>query len=867
MTELPDVLLRRQHVLFVPEAAGARARPRAWPWRKRSELTPLRDLEQRLAALGYLLSAELREALAGLAEGDLIAVGGNALQVLAAARGGHVAHLPQFRDFPAGTPLDTDGLYIERVLRWLLQEEHTPCLVCGKAAVHALDPCGHLVCAYCFDGSNYSGCPICHGRIDPGSPFLEPARTREPLPLEQTGAPVRLVIGTDATHAALALAGRLLARQSPLSPAERDDLVTLVEALDIRILEAAPERGIPVRETKALVVGTLLDRAENPAAGFAEMAPLLGTATDVLRVLTVWMGGDAGLVDPRPRLRPLSRAFRRAVLNLLDQLPVDRLGEDMARHRDRWLRTGEALRPFEYHRRYPNISLAFASLRRSLPDPDSPLGQTLQRAAAAGDPSTDVAVTRTAVRVRLRSFAAQVEAALAEGALDRVVELLSERPGELARRFDHVLRRIDRDRPELGPVLFTALSEAVPKLPTPLLLTLRSVLAIRTEPLGRRVFFPRGAITSAYGTIDLRPPLLPDAISRAVAIISEELAQRAALLTPVATAVIDESLVDLLCPVAERTSSKALVQLPRGSVVPLPEGERLRLFLHWTEPSGLRVDLDLSVALFDREWRHLSVCDYTRLRAFSDESAVHSGDLTSAPAPLGASEFVDLDIPELLGHGVRHLAMIVFSFNDIAFEAMTDAFAGFMSGRDQRGEVFDARTVEQRFDLTGDARMCLPMLVDLEAGTMRWVDVKPGVAPGLHSVFSHRARLAHLCCDLHDSFSARLRPTLYEVAALHAAGRAGEVLVRRRYGAVVRLCRREGESVAAFSTRIVALDGATALERAPELDRGPVFAALAVGDIELPSGSSCYALRPRLTPPATVAQLSAGDLVSALPVR
>ena len=205
----------------------------------------------------------------------------------------------------------------------------------------------------------------------------------------------------------------------------------------------------------------------------------------------------------------------------------------------------------------------------------------------------------------------------------------------------------------------------------------------------------------------------------------------------------------------------------------LPAGERLRLFLHWTQPNDVRVDLDLSVALFDREWRHVSVCDYTNLRTFGDGSAVHSGDLTSAPAPLGASEFVDLDIPELLAHGVRHLAMIVFSYNDVAFEAMTDAFAGFMSERDRRGEVFDARTVEQRFDLTGDAKVCLPMLVDLEAMTMLWVDVKPDVAPGLHSVFSHCARLAHLCCDLNDNLSSGLRPTLYEVAALHAAGRAG----------------------------------------------------------------------------------------------
>ena len=534
--------------MFLPDARDASARSRRG--HKRSGPTRLRDLEQRLAALGYLLSADLRNALAALGDRELGEVGRQALHVLATARGGHVAHLPQFRAFPDGTPYDTDGLYIERVLRWLFQDQDAPCLVCGKAAVHALDPCGHLVCAHCFDGSNYSGCPICHGRINPDSPFLASAPMRELLPFEQSGVPVRLVAGSDATDAALTLAGSLLARQSPLSPAERDDLVTLIEALDIRILEAAPKRGIPVRETKALMLATLLARTNDPATSFATIAPLLGTATDVLRVLTVWMGGDAGLVELRPRLRPMSRPFRRAVLSLLDQLPVDRLGEDMARHRDRWLRAGEALRPFEYHRRYPNVTLAFASLRRSLPDPDSPLGQTLRQAATAEDESTDVALTRTAVRIRVRTFAAQVEAALAEGALDRAIALLSERPGELARRFDDLLRRINRDRPELAPQLYLALAEAAPMLPTPLLLTLRSVLTSRGEPLPRRVFFPRGAVTRAFGTIDLRPTLPAEAIAHGVEIISDELAERAALLAPVTTAVIDESLADLLCPVA-----------------------------------------------------------------------------------------------------------------------------------------------------------------------------------------------------------------------------------------------------------------------------------------------------------------------------
>ena len=91
--------------------------------------------------------------------------------------------------------------------------------------------------------------------------------------------------------------------------------------------------------------------------------------------------------------------------------------------------------------------------------------------------------------------------------------------------------------------------------------------------------------------------------------------------------------------------------------------------------------------------------------------------------------------------------------------------------------------------------------------------------------------------------------------------------MRRRNGGIARLRRAEGESVRAFCARLATLDGAAMLDGDLELGDGPVFAALAVGDLELPDGSSSYALRPRLTPPVTVTQLSAGDLVSALLVR
>src|SRR5690606_29711193 len=118
-------------------------------------------------------------------------------------------------------------------------------------------------------------------------------------------------------------------------------------------------------------------------------------------------------------------------------------------------------------------------------------------------------------------------------------------------------------------------------------------------------------------------------------------------------------------------------------------GQTLRLFLHWEEPPSQRVDLDLSVALFDEAWRHAGTCDFTNL-VVGDRAAVHSGDLTSAPAPLGASEFVDLHLERLAMMGAKHLVMVVFAYNSVPFERLTHGFAGLMCAP-ENGQHFDPR--------------------------------------------------------------------------------------------------------------------------------------------------------------------------------
>ncbi|MDV6287330.1 RING finger family 4 domain-containing protein [Streptomyces sp. UP1A-1] len=111
----------------------------------------------------------------------------------------------------------------------------------------------------CWDGSDYAGCPLCHRRIDGDDPFLRPVRAVGAARATVPG-PLRLLrLGTDMTADATTAVDALLARRTPLSPQDRDDLLTLLPLTPAG--RGDLPQDIPVRETKALVLGALVRRA------------------------------------------------------------------------------------------------------------------------------------------------------------------------------------------------------------------------------------------------------------------------------------------------------------------------------------------------------------------------------------------------------------------------------------------------------------------------------------------------------------------------------------------------------------------------------------------------------------------------------
>jgi len=968
LSVLSSVLLRRLRTVYVDQAGPRPGDP--------STAAGLVALEAELLDRGFAPTAELHTALAWLGPAGLADAGRQLVRHIDAELGADRTHMPMFRSFPASVPDDTFQLFVDRVFTLLLQWPTQPCVLCGTVgSVHPVSPCAHLVCRECWDGADYAGCPICHRRIDRDDPFLKPAPPRHAR--EVAVGPLKLLaLGKDSRADAVRALLRLLARRTPLPPQDRDDVKIL--------LAHAPAdlgwfpKDIPVRRTKALALGMLLlDRHTRVAAGEL-LDTQLTTATDVLRLLCVWSGGDGDLLEP-PRMRSLPRALRRRLLGILDGLAVPSLVEDVLRHPGVWKRAAEILHPYEQHARHPKAALAFAVLRATDVS-EGALGEALLRTAAehpdavrvtqhdaAGTATEQAAGARTATeqtaeartaaaqpaaaeagagaeqtadahsaaaqpaaaeagagaeqtagartatehtgeastaapqpatartgtgaeqtasarvgtRVKPATWAARVEQALHEGDFEAALDLLAQRPGELLRRLDHLLRLHELDA--LPDGFGDTLRRVLPKAgPGPLLAVLGR-MRIRHLPGGRRVFFPRGQVTHSFTIDDTRVPLSPKVTEAVCDLLEAEALRRLGRHDEprLDLSVLDSALTGLAVPAAETAASKALVTVPRGSTQPLPEGEVLRLFLHWMEPAKQRVDLDLSVAFYDAEWNFAGLCDYTSL-VHEGRSAVHSGDLVSAPAPDGATEYVDLDLAALAERGVRYALPVVFSFNDIAFDELLDAFAGFMAlpsaAEEDRNASYDPRTVRQRYDLVGDSRIHVPMLVDLDRRTFLWTDLHLPADEGFHSLYRHGADLGRVAQDLHQYFASG-RTTLWDLAVWRATARGDEVAVIRRaphpraVDELWRYRRHEGEPDTAFAARVRDLEPPEARQPSDTADalageaasHRRVFLALVHGGVA-PAGAtgSAYRLLPGQVDGCGLEALAAGDLVAAL---
>ncbi|MFZ3496693.1 MXAN_6230/SCO0854 family RING domain-containing protein [Streptomyces sp. 5.8] len=856
----------------------------------------VRPLEGELLERGHTLSRELYAALAVLAPTDLAEERSRLLALADGLACDGRGPRPAFRRFPFSIPHDTERWYTDRVLALLRRDPARPCSLCaGTRPVRALAPCAHLVCGSCWDGSRRdstdrtdTGCPVCLRPVDPAAPFLSPAPPASPAsPATEHRAagsdgggippgPLRLLrLGTDpAADAALALAP-LLTRPAALSPEDHADL-TLLLRLAPDDLDWLPAR-IPVPQTRALVLASLLTGTAPQAAVLPLLPGQLTGATDVLRLLAALSGGEPELLAPAPSgFRSPSRPLRRALLGVLDALPAAGLVEELLRYPTAWKRAAETLHPFERYARHPRAALAFAVLRGTVLS--GAMGAALRESAAA---HLD-AVRVEGDRLRPATWARRLEQARAGADPGAAAAVAAERPDELVLRLDHLLRLHTGDR--LAPELARELVRALPAVGAgPLLAALGALRGRASDRTGsRRVFFPKGPAGHVRSAPEARPPLPGPLVTAALAPLESEVLRRFARAEgePYDLAVLDSGLAELPVP-----SGGSAVAVPRGSFLALPEDGTLRLFLHWSEARDQVALLNLAVAFFDADWRFTGLCDRDRpAYGTSGAGAVHDGGgWDPVPGRDGRTEYVDLDLAGLAGRGDAYAVPLVSGYSEVPFEELARAITGFAArpAGGPRASADGPRTAVRSFALGGPAtRARMPIVVDLAARRALWADLSLPPSDDFESVTPHGDRVAAVASDAWAHFASGSRTTLWDLAVWRAAARTRVVaVIRRATGSPaadeVWLYRAAaGEEPAGFAARIAAL--APPEERRPRADADAEAAELAAGKRAFlalthasvaPVGGSGTAYRLFPGPaevPGSFARVTAGDLVAEL---
>lgn len=450
---------------------------------------------------------------------------------------------------------------------------------------------------------------------------------------------------------------------------------------------------IPLKENVAFIGKLIIEKA--PIKSADSIGKYFKTATDVLRLVTALSDGDISLAS-KTKYRNLRRVERRMIMDLLTG--CGNITEDLFRYQYEWIRVAEILHPFEYKKaKYSKVNAAFNTLRNE----KKPL-----------------------------MFAGKVQAAITAKDMREAATLLKARPGEFARQLDKLIR--DADNPNY---IVNCFKEVATEISTPVLLQVRQHFIGRMENDNQpvRVFFPKGNLAKAMVIRNELPKINSNVCKNVARICREALIEQYKEKDFLGKVYIDEDFKNYLVPFSQRSASKAVKTIVRGSKLPIKEdATAVRGFIWWTNTDKTRnswdesrVDIDLSATIYDENWQYVDRVSYTQLRS-AKYRAYHSGDITNGGNVNGdgVAEFIDVEIDAVAKNAGRYIAFQVYSFTRQHFSTLPNCRFGWMEREDvNSGEIFEPQTVEMKIDLTADSTVAIPVIFDCVERKFIWCDM------------------------------------------------------------------------------------------------------------------------------------------------
>lgn len=419
----------------------------------------------------------------------------------------------------------------------------------------------------------------------------------------------------------------------------------------------------------------------------AEGMPVrLTTATDVLRLAVYMSGGDISLPPVPPthyvincngidrkfenraarafRFKKFTRSQRRLILSHLEQSTCD--ASEMVLRAERWKRLGEILHVGEYAKRYPRSAEALC-----------------------------------AVRNYARSWYATVEAA---DNLNERLAILSQRPGELLRRIDWLLRE-SNDQQEQDAII-AAFTQAIRHASSKVLYEIYNHFLRRQEGDVVRPIILKHKRTPLF--LEGNDALDPSLTTQLTALIQAELKHRYSKLDTLGKVFIDERLKAIPVPMQMRGLNPALKTLVRGTRVPLdnPQAKVVRFYLHWKDEKGYE-DLDLSATFVGAD----NIETISWATGLKSNCAVHSGDVRHSMGD--CAEYIDV----ILEQARKEFRYVIVTANNFERRPMNsiDAAFGYMEREHaEANTIWLPETTANSFRFSSEAQGVHMVILDIE---------------------------------------------------------------------------------------------------------------------------------------------------------
>ena len=461
------------------------------------------------------------------------------------------------------------------------------------------------------------------------------------------------------------------------------------------------------------------------------------TPTDVLRIAVHLSGGDISLPKvPKKgekfnkwssieksrdkfKFKKFSRKERKYILGLLENTNCD--PKEMVLKDQRWIRLGEILHPGEYKKQFPKSFDSFNKIRNE----------------------------------KVKSWFSLVNEGFEKG-LENGLRVLSQRPGEFARRIDWLVRTYPKDI-ELTMKYF---GDAVKGTSNKVLFEVYTHFENRIEEQTSRSIMIKGSRKRTE--LPLLPAIPKDIVETIHSKLFETLRDKFSIMDSLGNCWIDEELKKIPLPTNMRSMNFSTKPIIRGQRVPLdnPDAKVIRPFVHWMDKHGSE-DLDLSVTFVGDKISE--VLSFSNLRV---GESVHSGDVRHRQGP--CAEYIDIDIEDAINHGFKYVVIDVRNFNGRSLSSVETSFGIMEREYPESNKTWLPETISNCQSLESESTNTLIAIIDLETKEYIMLDIDSDGFVTARGDIKNTLKVI-------QQYSELPKVSVYDLILLHVEGRGKQV--------------------------------------------------------------------------------------------